>query len=207
MNDRDAARLVARAPLRTIRTADLSAVYAHPRQNARALDRRGVLHRLAHGFYCAIPPDQDPSLWRPTIEAAAAGIATAIYGDRSPVLTGLSAARMHRAMPRAVAAAFVAVPRGRRPLQLTDRDAHIQFIARSVADLDAQLVTTDLGPALATTAEQTVLDLERADPRHEDLDAQEAIDALLPECDAAVLTAIAEQQRMRATLARLEARR
>lgn len=45
------------------------------------------------------------------------------------------------------------------------------------------------------------------DPRAEDLDAQEAIDALWPECDAAVLEEIAGRQRMRATYARVAANR
>jgi hypothetical protein len=74
---REPRRLAARAPLRTIRVADLAAICAHPRREARALERRGVLHRLAHGFYCAVPPEHDPRVWRPTTEAAAAGIATA----------------------------------------------------------------------------------------------------------------------------------
>jgi hypothetical protein len=68
-------------------TSDLADVYAYPRQAARALERRGLLHRLEHGYYCAVPAEHDPALWQPTIEAAAAGIATAIYGDRVPVLT------------------------------------------------------------------------------------------------------------------------
>jgi hypothetical protein len=49
------ARLVATAPLRTIRTSDLAEVYAHPRAEARALERRDLLHHLAHGFFCAVP--------------------------------------------------------------------------------------------------------------------------------------------------------
>jgi hypothetical protein len=200
-------QLAARAPLRTVRTKDLAEVYAHPRQAARALERRGLLHRLAHGFYCAVPAEHDPALWRPTIEAAAAGIASAIHGDRVPVLTGLTAARVHRALPRAIGVAFVAVPAQRRPLQLVDREGWIHFVTRAVADLDAVLVMTDLGPALATTPEQTVLDLARADPRGNDADALEAIDALWPECDQGVLVEIAGRQRMRATLARLRARR
>jgi len=146
------AQLVARAPLRTIRTNDLAAVYAHPRQAARALERRGLLHHLAHGFYCAVPLEHDPVVWRPTIEAAAAGIATALYGDRVPVLTGLTAARVHRALPRAIGVAFVAVPTQRRPLQLADRAGEIRFVARAVADLDAVLVTADLGQVLAAIA-------------------------------------------------------
>jgi len=200
-------QLAARAPLRTIRTKDLAEVYACPRQAARALQRRGLLHRLAHGFYCAVPAEHNPALWRPTIEAAAAGIASAIYGDRVPVLTGLTAARVHRALPRAIGVAFAAVPAQRRQLQLLDRQGRIHFVTRAVADLDAVLVTTDLGQALATTPEQTVLDLARVDPRRQDGDAQEAIDALWPECDEGVLAGIAGRQRMRATLARLRATR
>jgi hypothetical protein len=202
-----AVQLVARAPMRTIRASTLGQVYAHPRQEARALERRGVLHRLAHGYYCAVPAEHDPSVWRPTIEGAAAGIATAIYGDRVPVLIGLTAARVLGALPRATAVATVAVPTQRRPLHLTDREGQIRFSARAVADLDAVLVTTDLGQALATTPEQTVLDLARADPPGKDADTREAIAALWPECEQAVLVDIAERQRMRTTLARLRARR
>lgn len=54
---------------------------------------------------------------------------------------------------------------------------------RAVAGLDAVAVTTDLGQALATTAEQTVLDLARLDPRGEDVDAREESDALWRLCD------------------------
>ena len=201
------ARLVATAPLGTIRTSDLAEVYAHPRGEARALERRGLLHRLGHGFYCAVPAEHDPALWQPTIEAAAAGIATAIYGDRVPVLTGLTAARVQRALPRAIDVAFVAVPTQRRPLQLLDRAGQVRFVTRAVTDLDAVLVTTDLGQVLATTPEQTVLDLGRADPHGLDVDAREVIDALWAECDQAVLADIAGRQRMQATFKRLRAGR
>lgn len=195
--------MIARAPLRTVRAADLAGVYAHPGPELSALERRGVVHRLAHGLYCAVPPEHDPATWRPTIEAAAAGIATALYGDRVPVLTGLTAARVHRALPRAIAVGFVAVPTQRRPLRLADRDGEVRFVTRAVAELDAVLVSTDLGPALATTPEQTVLDLARADPHGKDVDAREVIAALWPECDQAVLEEIAGRQRMVATLARV----
>ncbi len=131
------------------------------------------------------------------------GIATAIYGERVPVLTGLSAARVHGALPRAIGAAFVAVPAKRRPLKLADRSGEVRFVMRDVAALDAVLVPTDLGAALATTLEQTILDLARADPRGEDEAAQTAIDALWPECDHVALESIAATQRMRATYARI----
>lgn len=204
---RDVARLAARAPLRTIRVTDLTGMYAHPKKEIRELRLSGVLHRLAHGIYCAVPPEADPGTWRPTLEAAAAAVATALVGDRVPILAGLTAARVHHALPRAIGAGFVAVPMSRRPVRLADRDAQVHFAARDVTALDAVLVRTDLGPALATTPEQTVLDLARTDPRAEDLDAQEAIGALWPECDLAVLGELAQRQRMRATLRRVAAGR
>ena len=142
-------------------------------------------------------------MWKPSTEAAAAGIATALSGDRVPVITGLSAARMHRVLPRAIAAGFVAVPGSRRPLQFADRPGVVRFVARDVARLDAELVVTDLGPALATTPEQTVLDLAHADPSGIDADVIAAIDALWTRCDGDVLEHVAGTQRMRATLIRL----
>jgi hypothetical protein len=201
--EREALRLIARAPMRTVRAADLAGVYAFPGPALAALARRGVVHRLAHGIYCAAPPEYVGDTWRPSLDAATAAIATALYGDRVPILTGLTAARVHRALPRAIGVGYVAVPTQRRPMRLADRDAKVHFVMRAVADLDAVAVTTELGAALVTTPEQTVLDLARADPRAEDLDAQEAIHALWPECDPAVFADLATHQRMRATYARL----
>ena len=208
MNARqDVVRRAARAPLRTIRIAELQPDYAYPRQEVREFERRGLLHRLAHGIYCAVPPESDPVTWRPTLEAATAAIATALHGDRVPVLTGLTAARMHRALPRAIGVGYVAVPTRRRALRLADRDSEVRFVTRTVAELDAVAMTTDLGLALVTTPEQTVLDLARAGSRAEDLDAQEAIDALWPGCDPVLIEEIAGRQRMRATYARIRANR
>lgn len=205
--ERDALREIERAPMRTVRAADLAGVYAHPGPELSILERRGVVHRLAHGIYCAVPRENVGAAWRPSLEAATAAIATALYGDRVPVLTGLTAARVHRALPRAIGTGYVAVPTQRRPLRFADRDGEVRFVMRDVAGLDAVLVQTDLGSALATTPEQTVLDLARSDPRGDDIDAQEAITALFPECDRAVLEEIAGRQRMRATLDRVVAGR
>ena len=200
-------RRAAAAPLRTIRTSDLAGEYAHPRQEVREFERRGLLHRLAHGIYCAVPSEAVPETWRPSLEGATAAIATAHFGDRVPVLTGLTASRLHQALPRAISTGYVAVPTQRRPLRFADREGEVRFVMRDVSALDAVLVPTDLGPALATTPEQTVLDLARSDPRAQDIDAQEAIAALRPACDRAVLEEIARRQRMRSTLARVLAER
>jgi hypothetical protein len=205
--ERDALRVVANAPLQTVRAADLAGLYAHPGPQLSILERRGVVHRLAHGFYCAVPREHVGAPWRPSLEAATAAVATALYGDRVPVLDGLSAARVHRALPRAITVGYTAVPGQRRPLRFADRDGEVRFVMRDVATLDAVLVQTELGPALVTTPEQTVLDLAKRDPRGEDLDAQQAIDALWPQCDPATLEEIAARQRMRASLRRVAAGR
>ena len=134
-------------------------------------------------------------------------MATSLYGDRVPVLTGLTAARMHRALPRAISVGYVAVPTRRRALRLADRDGEVRFVTRAVSELDAVAMATELGQTLVTTVEQTVLDLARADSRGEDLDTQQAIEALWPQCDPAVLEEIAGRQRMRATLRRVAAGR
>ena len=47
--------------------------------------------------------------------------------------------------------------------------------------------------------------VEAGEERGESVDAQEAIDALWPQCDRAVLDEIAGRQRMRATLQRVTA--
>lgn len=200
-------RVIARAPMRTVRAARLAPIYAHPGPQLAILERRGVVHKLAYGYYCAVPQEHVGAAWRPSLEAAAAAVATVLYGDRVPVLTGLTAARVHHALPRAISTGYVAVPTQRRPLRLADREGEVRFVMRDVATLDAVLVQTDLGPALATTLEQTLLDLARGDPRGEDVDAQEAINALWPQCDRAVLEEIASRQRMRATLDRVAAGR
>jgi len=200
-------RLIARTPMRTVRAPDLAGVYAFPGPTLAALTRRGIVHRLAHGLYCAVPPEHVGDTWRPSLEATTAAIATALYGDRIPILTGLTAARVHHALPRAIGVGSVAVPTQRRPMRLADRNGEVRFVMRGVENLDAVAVTTELGQALVTTPEQTVLDLARADPRAEDLDTQEAIEALWPQCDPVVLERIAAHQRMRATHARLTAGR
>ncbi|WP_158274433.1 type IV toxin-antitoxin system AbiEi family antitoxin [Cellulomonas sp. WB94] len=205
--EREVLRLIARAPMRTVRAVNLAGVYSHPGPQLAILERRGVVHRLAHGIYCAVPPEYVGDAWRPTIEAATAAIATALVGDRVPVLTGLTAARMHRALPRAIGTGYVAVPAQRRPLLLADRDGEVRFVMRDGAALDAVAMTTDLGQVLVTTREQTLLDLARADPRAEDLDTQEAIDALWPWSDPAALEKISAHQRMRATYERVAANR
>lgn len=116
-------RELAAFPLRTLRPQDAEDVYAQPRGEMRRLERRGVLHRLAHGYYVVVPQDQTGTGWMPTLEAAAAGIATADFGLANAILMGVSAARLHGAIPRAIATGVVAVPAQRAAIKLADRAA------------------------------------------------------------------------------------
>ena len=194
---------LAGAPLRTVRARDVT-VYAHPRAQLARLERRGVLHRLADGFFAAVPQERTGQVWLPTLEGAAAGIAAAEFGARQFALMGPSAAREHRVWPRALALALVAAPRRREPVRLSDRDAIVRFLPRALDVIHLEVLRTDLGECLVTTPEQTVLDLEnlRRDRTAED-DVRAAILALLPRCDEATLAEIASTQRLARALTRV----
>jgi len=192
-----------RAPLRTFRPRDLVDVYTQPNVQLHRLTRQGRVKRAAHGFYYAVPDDQFPT-WTPTLEALAAGVATAIFGERVPVLMHLTAAQLLGAMPRAIGRAVVATPRQHAPVRLEGRGGTIMFVARDVDRLDAILQKTDLGQVLVTTPEQTFLDLaKRPELGHMEDACHDAIRALLPRCDQAHLVELAKAQRLGRTLNRL----
>nr|WP_246803625.1 type IV toxin-antitoxin system AbiEi family antitoxin [Cellulomonas hominis] len=116
----------------------------------------------------------------------------------------MSAARVHGALPRAVATATVAVAAGgRRPVHLVDRAGTIRFVERDTAALDAERVRTDLGAALVTTPEQTVLDVARF--RSADPEAPAVVRALWPRVDRVQLVQLARSSRGVAALRRAEA--
>ncbi|WKG06643.1 type IV toxin-antitoxin system AbiEi family antitoxin [Mycolicibacterium sp. HK-90] len=196
---------LAQAPLRTIRPSDAVSVYAHPRAQLVRLAENGLLHRLADGYYVVVPQDMVGRRWIPGLESAAAGIASAIYGVENVIVMGVSAARLHGVIPRALATAVVAVPRQHRPIVLSDRPATIRFVKRDTSSLDAERVRTELGPTLATTPEQTVLDLaHRPALGDAEADVSSAIAALFARSDQARLRQLATEQRRLASLRRAE---
>lgn len=197
-------RAITTAPLRTVRPLDLTGVYTEPKVQLRRWHQQGRMNRATHGVYYALPDDVEPP-WVPSIETAAIAVATAFHGDRVPILMHLSAARLHGAVPRALAVAIVAVPRQHRAVHLLDRPhGEVVFVKRDVDQLDAVLMDTDLGPALATTPEQTVLDLAKR-PRLGNLPDQthQALTTLLRRCDMTHLADLAQHQRGRTTLENL----
>jgi predicted transcriptional regulator of viral defense system len=196
---------LATAPLRTIRARDASATYAHPGPELARLTDRGLLHRVAAGYYVVVPQDMVGRRWLPDLEAAAAGIASAIYGPESAILMGISAARVLGAIPRALATATVAVPKQHRPITLNDRSAVVQFVKRDTDMLDAERIQTPLGPALVTTPEQTALDLaHRPELGNAEVEVPAAIAALYQRSDRERMKVIAVEQRLTASMHRAE---
>lgn len=194
-----------RAPFRTVRPQDLADIYAQPRPEVARLVDRGVLHRIAHGYYIIVPPDYVGRAWLPGLEAAAAGIASSIYGADQIVVMGISAARLLGAIPRALATAVIAVPSQHRPIALTDRSAQVRFVRRDTDALDAERIETSLGPALVTTPEQTVLDLaRRPELGNAEAEVRPAIETLYRRCDPARLAQLATDQRLSVALRRAE---
>jgi hypothetical protein len=194
---------MARCPFGVLRPADARGVYANPGPEFARLTRRGLLHKIATGYYAVVPPDSTDRGWLPSVEAAAYGIAAADYGPDGVVLMGVSAARIHGALPRALAIAVVAVDRRRPRVVLSDREATVRFVLRDTLRLDAERVSTDLGSALITTVEQTVLDLaHRPGLGGASADSREAVLVLWPRADQARLDTIAQEQRLRAALGR-----
>lgn len=197
----------ARLSMRMVRAASAAEVYAHPRAELARVTDLGLLHRVATGFYVAVPDDRVGTEWMPGLEAAAAGIAVAACSADDAVVMGVSAARLHGAIPRALATAVVAVPTRHDPIRLADRQAVVRFVVRDTARLDAERIDTELGPVLVTTAEQTVLDLVKR-PGLGDAEGEvwPAVEQLYRKCDPKVLAEIAEAQKMRTALTRMQDR-
>lgn len=196
-------RALARTAFGVLRPRDAVGVFAHPRPEFRRMNQRGVLHRVATGYYAVVPPAAHGQRWLPALESAAYGIAAADYGADAVVVMGLSAARLHGALPRAVTVAVVAVPKQRPVLTMADRNAEVMFVRRDTHRLDAERVTTDLGAALITGVEQTVLDLaHRPTLGGVPKEARDAVAALWQRCSPKTLEKLASEQRLRATLER-----
>lgn len=195
-----------RRPFRILRPADAAGVYAHPRPEFARLEQRGILHRVAPGYYAVVPDRMIGRAWRPELEAVALGIAVAGAELDDAALMGLSAARTHAAIPRAIGTAVVATRRHRRrTLELADRSATIVFCRRDLDRLDLQRVDTELGSGWVTTIEQTALDLAtRPDLGGLPREARTAAAALLARADKDLLAELAARQHKPAALRALQ---
>jgi hypothetical protein len=135
----------------------------------------------------------------------ALGIAQADYGRGDVALMGVSAARHHGAIPRALGVAVVAVPL-QRP-QMESDIGRIVFVKRDVSRLDLERVETQLTPGWVATVEQTLLDLA-ARPTLGDLqrlDVDEAVKALAVRADWSLLDRLAHDQHKPGAMATVNA--
>jgi len=193
---------LARRPNRVLRPKDAQDVYEYPRAEFARLADRGVLRRLATGYFALVPQERlGDRRWTPGIEAAALGIAQADYGAAAVALMGVSAARHHSAIPRALALAVVAVPK-QRPRMETEV-GRIVFVKRDVSRLDLERVDMRLTAGWVTTIEQTLLDLS-ARPTLGNVDQRtinEAVKALAARADWTLVAHLAKEQHKPAALA------
>ena len=185
-------------------TRDAAAVYSAPRPQLKRLTDAGLLLRLTAGVYAVPPAGREASGWRPDLEVLAGGIGAAIFGADAAVVVGMSAARLHGAVPRALGQAFVAGPRQHRPVLLAGGRS-VRFLLRRTALLDAESMPTEIGPLLVATVEQTVLDLGHdASSVPGSSDVGEALLALAPRTDWQVVHELAVAQRQTAAVRRVE---
>jgi hypothetical protein len=186
-----------------LRPIDASDVYAQPRAEFLRWEKAGVLLRIAYGYYAHVPEAVRGGSWRPDIESIALGVGQADYGKNNVALMHLSAARIHAAIPRALAVAVVAVPK-QRPVLETEF-GRIHFVKRDVERLKRIRTDTELGTGWITTVEQTTLDLARRPKLVPDMDLviEEALASLLQRCDFKKMRTIADKQNMNSTLSRL----
>ena len=177
------------------RTEDAAAYYTHPRPELKRLTDQGLLLRLHRGLYAIVPPAAVGTGWRPDLEVAAGAMAAALWDTETTAIMGISAARLHGAVPRALGVAVVAAPAQHAPVSLADRDAVVRFVKRDVDRLDVERMATSLGELLVTTPEQTALDLaHRPDLGGAPDEAWDATLALVERSDPDLLAELARAQ-------------
>jgi predicted transcriptional regulator of viral defense system len=130
------------------------------------------------------------------------GIAQADYGTDAVALMGVSAARQHGAIPRAIAVAVVAVPKQRPTLRLAVGE--LGFVERDVSRLEVERLDGELTNGWVTTVEQTLLDLA-ARPALGGLtmnEIRQAAEALATRADWELLVRLAKKQHRPSALRR-----
>jgi predicted transcriptional regulator of viral defense system len=198
-----------RRPVGLLRPRDARDVYrSNPAAELARLQARGLLRRVATGYYVVVPPEHvgDPH-WRPALAATAWAIAAVDYGVDAVAVCGPSAARHHGLIPRELAAAFVAVPKQRPALNLLGGQA--RYVRRAVDRLDVERWSSELGQGWVTTIEQTALDLQahRSDWMLADSDLEDVLTTAAARIDIDLLGELAASQRLVRTAERVLSRR
>ena len=187
-----------------LRPRDAANLYTQPGHQFHYWEEEGILLKIAHGYYALVPEVRRGLGWRPAIETVALGIGQSDYGKNDVALMHISAARLHGAIPRALAIAVIAVPK-QRP-ELETKFGRIVFVKRNVSTLACEKANTELAQGWTTTFEQTALDLARRPGLIDGMShiAREAAIALLVRSDANKLKVLIEDQRLGAAYGRLQ---
>ena len=193
---------LAKRPNRVLRPKDAQEVYEHPRAEFARLADRGVLRRLATGYYTLVPQERlGDHRWIPSVEAAALGIAQADYGSADVALMGVSAADI--TAPSRVRWLLRWWPYRSNVPPLETDVGRIVFVKRDASRLDLERVDMQLTSGWVTTMEQTLLDLSArptlGDVERRDID--EAVKALAARADWALVDRLAREQHKPAALA------
>jgi len=187
-----------------LRPRDAKAIYTQPALQFKRLEKTGVLLKLAHGYYLHVPEAMRGKAWRPEMEALALAVGQADYGKDEVALMHISAARIHGALPRAIALAVLAVPK-QRPI-LETKFGRIIFVKREVSELQRVRIDTELGSGWATNLEQTTLDLAKRENLIVDFEevAQEAAVTLFLRVGREKLSAFATKTDMAPSFSKVE---
>lgn len=180
--------------------------WRNPAKELARLAAAGVVATPVHGHYVVPPPARmGDSMWRPTLEGFALAVAQRTVGAADAALMGISAARVHGALPRAVGTAVVAMPHRHRPLRTAW--GTIVFVARDVAVVDVEATATDLTGGWVTTIEQTLLDVVARPTLGglDELQVREIVTGLDARVDWDRVEALAMTQRRQAVAARARA--
>lgn len=179
-----------------------SAVYSNPGAALMRLTDAGATIKIARGYYAAVPLGKLAASWLPAMEDLAAGLASAVYGPGAGVLWGLSAARVHGAIPRAIGIGYAFGPAQHRPIALVCRPGQVQFRKRDPDRLDVEYLNTELGPGLVTSIAQTILDLSSRDFERDGELRTEAVHNLMTVVEPDELAELAARTRGLAALQR-----
>lgn len=189
-------------PTLLVTGASAAAVYAQPAAELKRLADAGAIVKIARGIYAAVPVGKQAENWLPSMEDLASGIASVVYGPGVGVLWGLSAARVHGALPRAISVGYACGPAQHRPITLLPRSGQVLFSKRNTDHLGVEYFDTELGPGLVTSKTQTILDLSRSSFDVEGDLRTEAVRTLMMMVDLEELADLAAQSRGMTALAR-----
>lgn len=187
-----------------LRPKDAHGIYVQPHAEFRRWEEAGVLLKVAHGYYAHIPEVSRGGSWRPEIESLALGIGQADYGKNGVALMHLSAARIHGAIPRALAVAVIAVPKRRPTLETSC--GRIIFVKKDINSIMRMRTETELATGWCTTIEQTALDLANRPDLVIGLAtvAEDAARTLFSRSNEEKLNELLKGQRLETALARLK---